>query len=134
MRFLLDSSALLAHLYDEPGAEDVRALFYDSSAEVDLSALSAVELFASLMVHGAGEQFDAIWQRYGQIVDSIRDIDEGVALKAVELRKAAGRRLPNGDALIAATAALSGATLVHRDAHFESIPSQLLTQRLLQDV
>jgi predicted nucleic acid-binding protein len=35
------------------------------------------------------------------------------------------------DVLIAATASLRNATLVHRDAHFAVIPAQLLKQEVL---
>ncbi|MBK8751023.1 hypothetical protein [Candidatus Contendibacter odensensis] len=40
MKFLLDSSALFAHLFAEPGADQVRALFHDPQAVVNLTGLS----------------------------------------------------------------------------------------------
>lgn len=131
MRYLLDSSALFAHLFDEPGAETVRELFHNPRATVELSALSGLELFTALNARGAADQFEAIWTQYRQMLDRIRPVDESVALKAVDLRRAAPQRLPNGDALIAATAALANATLVHRDPHFLSIPAELLRQHAL---
>lgn len=131
MRYLLDSSALFAHLFDEPGGDEVRRLFHDARAEIALSGLSALELFAALTARGSGDRFEDIWRQYRQTVDSLRTVDEMVAMKAVELRRSASRRLPNGDALIAATAALMGATLVHRDPHFLTIPSDLLQQHKL---
>ncbi len=128
MRYLLDSSALLAHLFGEPGVNSVRKLFHDPQAVIELSVLSALELFTALNARGQGDRFEGIWGQYWQIVDGVRAVDEAVAAKAVDLRRAAGRRLPNGDALIAATAALAGATLVHRDPHFSAIPPALLQQ------
>jgi predicted nucleic acid-binding protein len=132
-KYLLDSSALFAHLFDEAGAEDVRALFHDAQAEVSLSILTAIELFAALNSRGGGDRFDEIWQQYRRIVDSVRPVDEPVVMKAVELRRAVHGRLPNGDAIIAATAVVIGATLVHRDAHFLAIPPELLQQRGLPE-
>ena len=85
-------------------------------------------MFTALNARGQGDRFEGIWGQYWQIVDGVRAVDEAVAAKAVDLRRAAGRRLPNGDALIAATAALAGATLVHRDPHFSAIPPALLQQ------
>ncbi|MGZ8217633.1 PIN domain-containing protein [Methylomagnum sp.] len=133
MRYLLDSSALFAHLFDEPGADDVRELFHNPQAIVELSAVSGLVLFAALNARGAAGQFDNIWAQYRQMLDRIRPVDESVALKAVDLRRAARQRLPNGDALIAATAALANATLVHRDPHLLSIPAELLRQHALPE-
>jgi len=131
MKFLLDSSALFAHFFDEPGADEVSALFHDPTAEILLSVLSAPELFAALSVRGKGDRFDEVWRDYEQVVDDILPVDEAVALQAVALRRAASRRVPNGDALIAAAAVLTGAMLIHRDPHFLSIPPNLLQQRSL---
>jgi predicted nucleic acid-binding protein len=132
-KYLLDSSALFAHLFDEPGADDVRALFHDPRAEASLCILTALELFAAINSRGGGDRFDEIWRQYRRIVDSVRPVDEPVTMKAVELRRAAHGRLPNGDALIAAAAVLAGATLVHRDVHFLAIPGDLLRQRSLPE-
>lgn len=130
-QILLDSSAVFAHLFDEPGAGEVRALFHDPQAEVSLCILTALELLAALNSRGGGDRFDGIWRQYRQIVDTVRPLDEPVAMKAVELRRGADGRLLNGDALIAATAVLTGATLVHRDVHFLAIPGDLLRQHSL---
>jgi hypothetical protein len=56
-----------------------------------------------------------------------------VVSKSVELRSAATGRLPQIDALIAATAAILNAVLVHRDPHFSSIPGGLLRQETLPE-
>ncbi|MCB0068701.1 MAG: hypothetical protein KDD77_16175, partial [Caldilineaceae bacterium] len=56
-----------------------------------------------------------------------------VVSKSLSLRSAAIGRLPHIDALIAATAALLDAVLVHRDPHFGSIPMHLLKQKVLPD-
>lgn len=58
--------------------------------------------------------------------------DSGVA-RALIFRKMAGQRLPNADALIAATAAEHGAILVHRDPHMAAISASALSQMILPD-
>jgi predicted nucleic acid-binding protein len=56
-----------------------------------------------------------------------------VARAAFDLRQQLARRIPNADALIAATAKLQGATLVHRDPHLAAIPETLVKQIVLPE-
>ena len=56
-----------------------------------------------------------------------------VVRRSLDLRGAATLRLPQIDALIAATAMLHDAVLVHRDPHFLSIPGYLLRQEALPE-
>jgi predicted nucleic acid-binding protein len=64
---------------------------------------------------------------------SIEPISVEVVQRSLELRVAATARLPQMDALIAATAATCGAILVHRDPHFLSIPNHLIQQEPLPE-
>lgn len=48
MTFLLDSSAWLAHLFGESGAEQVNLLFDEPNNEVSISALSIPEVYGRL--------------------------------------------------------------------------------------
>ena len=50
---------------------------------------------------------------------------------AFKIQEATPTRLPNSDALIAATASIKGATLIHRGPHFLPIPSSMLSQAAL---
>jgi predicted nucleic acid-binding protein len=68
-----------------------------------------------------------------KLFDDVILVDEAVCSKGAELKFSATQRLPNIDALIAASAALHGATLVHRDPHFLGIPPTLLTQEMLPE-
>ena len=56
-----------------------------------------------------------------------------VAEAAFDVRQQALKRLPYGDALIAATVRLHGATLVHRDPHMAGIPESVDKQIVLSD-
>jgi len=71
------------------------------------------------------------------VADLVREREEDdriaqeVASLAFELRQRVALRIPNGDALIAATAKSVNAVLVHRDPHLGSIPTRLVKQVVL---
>jgi predicted nucleic acid-binding protein len=130
---LLDSSAWLAHLFGEPGAEQVTLLFDNADDEVSISALSITEVYGRLKALGAEEHWQEVWNLYSLLFSNILAADEGIAHLAVSLRAAPSKRLPTIDGLIAATAARHEMTLVHRDPHFSAIPSGLLQQIQLAD-
>ena len=131
MTHLLDSSALLAFYFNEPGAERVRDLLFDEGTTVGLSVLTAVEFWARLRNVGAEPVFQATWSYFVGIMSDIRPVTSPVVLESIQLRRAASARLPTIDALIAATAAVHGAVLVHRDPHFAAIPAGRLKQEVL---
>ena len=131
--FLLDSSAWLAHLFGESGAEQVNLLFDEPNNEVSISALSIPEVYGRLKALCIGSRWPEVWDSYGVLFAKILPADETVAYRAVALREAASSRLPTVDALIAATAAVQNLTLVHRDPHFAALPSNALRQQLLPE-
>jgi predicted nucleic acid-binding protein len=65
------------------------------------------------------------------LFDRVIPIDLEVCRLAIELRRSATDRLPTIDSLIAATAAVNDAVLVHRDPHFKAIPGGVLKQEFL---
>jgi predicted nucleic acid-binding protein len=129
MTHLLDSSAFLAFFFAEPGGDRVAELLEAPAVSVGISALTAIEWWARLKAAGREDAFATEWHDHLPLFEQILPADLEVALKAVELRRSATGRLPTIDSLIAATAALATATLVHRDPHFDAIPADLL-QRL----
>ena len=135
MNYLLDSSALLAYYFGETGCERVRDILADERAGVEVSVLTASEVWGRLRAEGAGADaqpvFDAEWQRLSEMMTAIVPVTYEVVRRSLDLRAAAAKRLPQIDALIAATAAVRGAVLVHRDPHFLSIPADLLQQEVL---
>lgn len=131
MTHLLDSSAILALYFGETGADRVRELLVDPQHSVALSVLTAAEFSSRLRAEGAEEAFEADWDRLSNLVSAVLPVSLTVVRRSIALRRAATERLPLIDALIAATAAESGAILVHRDPHFASIPKSLLSQELL---
>ena len=132
MTHLLDTSALLAHYLSEPGAARVQAVFEDETVFVGTSILALFEF--DLRLHQLGIDDSTCTEelnRYRALLNEVVNVDEVVRSEAVRLRIGASARVASMDALIAASASLRTATLVHRDPHFAAIPSQLLKQEVL---
>lgn len=122
MRYLLDTSALLAHYRQETGWQAVQALFEDEQAELLLASPSLTEMGRRLLALSASqdEVMEALLA-YQQLFEVVA-VDEEVALLALDVVRKTPRRLPLVDALIAAAALSRDATLVHRDEHMRALP------------
>ena len=132
MTHLFDTSAILAHYLSESGAERVQALFDDETNPIGICVVSFLEFDVRLREMGLSQaEREGEILRYKTLFDEVILVDEAVCSKAAELKFSSTPRLPNIDALIAASAALHGAKLVHRDPHFLGIPPTLLTQEML---
>jgi predicted nucleic acid-binding protein len=133
MSYLLDSSAWLAHLFGEPGAEQVTHLFDAPQDAVSISALSIPEVYARLKSLGQEDHWTEVWAIYAALFTKIIPADEAIAHQAILIRTATPARLPTIDGLIAATAIVQELILVHRDPHLATIPNHLLQQMQLPD-
>jgi predicted nucleic acid-binding protein len=129
MRYLLDTSALLAHHRQETGWEVVQAIFEADEAEIIMACISLTEFGRRLRDLGASA---AIIQEtvanYQLLCTEVAPVDTAVAFAALVIGWRTPRRLPLVDALIAAVAQVRGAVLVHRDGHMRAIPLDLLQQ------
>lgn len=124
VRYLLDTSALLAHYRQEAGWEAVHALFEDDAAELFLASVSLTEFGWRLYDLGASEkEAGETLRAYRQLFGEVTAIDLAVAQIALELIRRTPRRLPLVDALIAAAACSREAVLVHRDEHLRALPA-----------
>ncbi len=119
---LLDTSAWLAHVFDEPGAEQVTRLFEDPEIVVGVSVLSLLETHGRFRAKGRGAEYQVMLETYRRLFDRILPVDEAIVLRAMSLRQTAPTRVPTIDTLIAATAAHHAAALVHRDPHLAALP------------
>lgn len=133
MAYLLDTSAWLAHVFDESGAEEVDQIFTDPKIGVYLSVLSLLEVYVRLKAMGRQERWPAVYNTYAALFTKILPIDEQVVMAAIQLRAATPARLPTVDGLIAATAAVHNLVLVYRDLHLASIPVENVRQMRLSD-
>lgn len=128
-RYLLDTSAILAHYREEAGWEAVQELFEDSEAEIVIAAPSLTEF--SRRLHALGAKDDDIRltvENYSLLFEKVIVIDGLVASAAYSLGRQSPERLPLIDALIAAAAQMDEAVLVHRDEYMATIPTELLQQ------
>lgn len=128
---VLDTSAWIAHIQQEPGWELISDLLRSEKERVGISVLSLIELHGRLRSFGREKEFEQVLEDYRDLFALIVPVDVAIALQGVALRQAATARIPAIDSLIAATAGNHDAILVHRDGHFLSIPETLLKQEKL---
>ena len=130
----MDTSALLLHYRDEPGADRLQEIFEEAGAEFRVAGPSLTEFFRRMadLEEPKGKTVRA-WHTYRRMFREVVPVGEEVATAAVRLGEASSRRLPLTDALIAACAHLTRSRLLHADPQFESIPRSLLKQERLRD-
>jgi len=129
---VLDTSALLAHWREEPGYQTVDRLLESTAGGVFISAITWLEFQLRLRELIPAERTRReVLDLYGELLAEALPVTREVASAAFDLRQRVSQRIPDGDALIAATAKLMGAVLVHRDPHMEAIPTQLVKQIVL---
>lgn len=127
MNLLLDTSALLIHFFKEPGGDRVQELLADESNVILISSVSITELARRLVAMGYGvDEANTTSLSYASLADRVLPVDTAAAVRAFELSSLSRERIPLTDALIAACASIGSAALVHRDAHFRTIPADLL--------
>lgn len=128
-RFLLDTSALLAHFRREAGWSRVQSLFEAEDAEILASSVSLTEFARRLHAVGATpDEARQTVQDYQELLAEVVVVDHKVALSAFDIGCNTEERLPLADALIAAAARERDACLVHRDRHMAPIPKNLVEQ------
>ena len=129
MRYLFDTSALLAHHRQESGWEAVQAIFEADEAEVIIARISLTEFGRRLSDLGAPEEVvQETPANYRLLCTEVAPVDAATAMAAFVIGCHTPRRLPLVDALIATVAQVRNAVLVHRDEHMRAIPSALLKQ------
>ncbi len=131
MRLVLDTSAVVCIVEQESGwlvaQEKIRE--FD---QVLISAMTIAEYARRCLSRG-----DSIAEAKLAIdgvlvmVDEVIAVDEQIARRMLTVVEQATSRVPIIDAIIAATAIQHGAVLLHRDAHFRSIPQSMLHQEEL---
>ncbi len=129
---LLDTSALLAHFFDEPGADVVQGLWDTRAGKPGICAVTVTELKTRLKAELASEaEAQQAVEAYLDELTVCLPVDRTVAEMAWQVKEACPERIPLVDALIAGTARAFNAVLVHRDPHLARIPREVLGQVLL---
>lgn len=125
--YLLDTSAVLTFLEDEAGAQRVEEIIRAGRTVIPFLALLET-YYISLQ-----ETTEAIAEKRYALLKQLParflyDVDEPTLLTAGRFK--ARHRLSLADAFIAAFAVREGATLVHKDPEFESLPKQVKQEAL----
>ncbi len=131
---VLDTSALLAYYLKENGWEVVHQIIFDATCRPCVSSATWLEFQSRLpsLTPDAVERTE-VMGLYRALLGEGIPADDAIAARAHLLKQTASERLPNMDALIAATAAECGAILVHRDPHMSSIPTPAVSQLVLPE-
>ncbi len=126
---VFDTSAILAHYFQEPGADQVHALLADNSVEAGLPALALLDLKTRLAasVPDAAEAHRA-FQLYSEELIAVIPVTREIVESAEALLGRADNPLTLLEAIAAATAQHEGAVLVHRDPNLARLPDGLLQQ------
>ncbi len=125
--YLLDTSALLTLIEDEPGVDRVEQLLRNETVLVPWLALLEAT-YVSRRERGAEEA----QRRYALIralpAMFLWEVTETIILQASEFK--AEYRLSLADAIIASYAASQGAALVHKDPEFEALTDSVRLESL----
>ena len=129
---VFDTTAVLAHYFNEPGAEQVHALLADKSVGVGFAALSLLDLKARLVASVADpREAERAFRLYaGELMATI-PVTRDVAELAEAILRQTDDDLSLLEAIVAATAKSAGAVLVHRDPLLARLPVSLLNQYAL---
>ena len=124
--YVLDTSAIFTFTDQEKGADEVERLLDSatrSACQLEICAMSLMELsYITIQEEGenAAAHLIALVKSWPAIV---MYPDEKMLLQAAKLK--AAHRLSLADTIIAATAKLHQATLVHKDPEFEVIAHEV---------
>ena len=131
---VLDTSALLAHYFNEPGAGLIEGLWSNETFRIGISAVTVAELKGRLHQELTDDtEAMRAAEAYLNELTTCLPVDRATAEMAWQLRQVTPDRLPLVDSLIAATARAAGAILVHKDPHMSQIPDGLVRQTSLVD-
>ena len=125
--YLLDTSALLTLIENEPGSDRVEEILREESSFLPWPVLLEVH-YISRQEQGQGEA-DRRYALMKQLpCEILWQIDEPTLLTASRFK--AAHRLSLADALIAAFAHQQEAVLLHKDPEFEALNDQVESENL----
>ena len=131
---ILDTSAILAHYFDEPGAAEVDALWRQKGNTPAICVLTIPELKTRLQVEIADPaEVERVLDLYVNHLTVCLPVNRTTAEEAMKLRVSAAARLPLVDACIAGCARQHRCILVHRDPHLDGLPDDTIRQLRLPD-
>ena len=117
--FVLDTSAVMRLLLDEPGAEEVERIL-EGDELVLLPFMTLMEIQYVLLRKLAPARVDQLLTTLRASPAEVVESDPTWGSMAAQVKKRGGLSL--ADAWMAALALLRGATLLHRDPEFDGVP------------
>jgi predicted nucleic acid-binding protein len=125
--YLLDTSALMALIEDEPGADRVEQIIFQGHAVLPWPVL--LELYYMTRQEDGQAEADRRYALASKLkVQVVWRMDEQILLTAGRLKAEHG--ISFADALIAAFALREGATLVHKDPEYDALVDKVDMERL----
>ena len=121
--YVLDASAMLAYIYDEPGADRIEEILTDEETEVYMNAATLGEVFYDIMQEEGKEAALRALARMRNIGIKIVPLDEDLALSTANLKGFSG--IPYVDGMAAATALQYNAILVAVDPDFKRLEDRV---------
>lgn len=126
-RYVLDTSALLTLIEDEPGADRVaQVLAHEEVLLPWVVLLEAVYISRQERGEAEAERRYALLKQLRAVI--LWEADEPTLLTAARLK--ADHRVSLADAVIAAFAARRGAVLLHKDPEYEPLAPSVRQERL----
>jgi predicted nucleic acid-binding protein len=129
--YVLDTSALLAYIEDEAGADTVETLLISALDETDKLYVSTISMVELLYISQREQGVQAARQRL-EFLHELPLIELPVDRISVPLIADIKARKPMSlaDCCIAALASLHQATLVHKDPEYEQVASEISQLKL----
>lgn len=127
-RYLLDSSALLTLIEDEPGADRVEEVLRSQGCLIPWLAVLEV-VYITQQEQGIDEAESRLALLEHLPGEILWEADVSILRTAASFK--AAHRISLADAVIAAFAKVQGAVLLHKDPEFEALEGNVTAERLL---
>jgi predicted nucleic acid-binding protein len=126
-KYLLDTSAVLTLIEDEPGADRVKEIFKREQVILPWSVLMEV-YYMTFYEKGQQEAETRFAMLRHSSADIIWEMNEAVTLLAAKIKSK--NKLSFADAIISSLAIQNEAILVHKDPEYEQLLGQLEMEAL----
>ena len=124
--YVLDTSALLAYIENEEGADEVETLFVnalDETTTIYISTVTSIEvLYISIQ-----EQGNVVAENRLKLIEDLPLLQEPLGKELIKIvgELKASKTMSFADACIAGLAKFKNAVLVHKDPEFEQVGEEL---------
>lgn len=126
-RYLLDTSALLTLIEDEPGADRVKEIFRREQAILPWVALMEV-YYMTLQEHDQQEAETRFAMLRHSSAEIIWNTDEATVIRAGKIK--ATNKVSLADSVISSLAIQTQSILVHKDSEYEALVGQVEMEKL----